>query len=333
LMKSKYKVSLLSVAMATIVLVSMAATAGVTAAQTVSTGGQVSVVYDGSGNQWLFAQSTAGKLVYGEVVGGSVATWYNVLGAIGSAPSAVLQYVAGANQVTVFARGVDGNLYSTTTTNIQTATAAADWSAVTKMSGTVAAGTGPVAVYNPNTPQTDVFFVDSATHQLMLDGSTTSGIFPPTGGSTPLGGYVTATPGAAVTSTYGTDVFVRGSQGAVYERMGSTGGFSGWTKFHDGTIEAGTGPTAVSDMGGYIQVYVTGTNLHMYSVYSGDDGVTWATTGHHGFLNWYDLGGVLTSSPSGVFHGNWFVVVRGADNNIWTNVNGYWNAPPPIAAP
>jgi hypothetical protein len=182
----------------------------------------------------------------------------------------------------------------------------------------------------------------------MLDGSTTSGIFPPTGGSTPLGGYVTATPGAAVTSTYGTDVFVRGSQGALYERMGSTGGFSGWTMFHDGTLEAGTGPSAVSDGSGYITVYVTGTDLHMYAVGSQDDGLTWLTvhaatgTGSHSSLYWINLGGTLTSSPSGIYMGVTYhngvglyynVFVRGADGNIWQNDYGTWQTPPPITAP
>jgi hypothetical protein len=273
----------------------------------------------------------------------------------------VWQYASGnPNQVTVFVRGTDGNLYSSTTTDITTATTAAAWSTpVTQLPGTVAAGTGPVAVYNANTPQTDVFFVDSVTHQLMEDSSTTSGIFPPTAGPTPLGGYVTATPGAVVTNggymppslaarppgNGQIDVFVRGSQGALYERMYATGGWSGWTKFHDGTLEAGTGPTAVSgfvgpDTGktavpdgyGGLTVYVTGTNLHMYSVYSSDEGLTWATTGHHGYLDWSDYGGVLTSSPSGAT-GTYVVVVRGADNNIWTNVNGIWQTPPPITAP
>jgi hypothetical protein len=330
-MRYKYKISLLSVAMATIVLASMVATAGVTAAQTVSVNGQVSVVYAG-GIEWLFAQSTAGNLVYGEVSGspGSVANWINLGGPIGSAPAAVSQ---GGEHVTIYMRSTTGTLVSTTTTDIAGASASSGWSPLTTMTGTVAAGTGPNAVYSAS--GTDVFYVDSATHALMSDSAATGGLFPSTGNAN-LGGSVTASPSAAVTSTGGIDVFVRGTQGAVYERMYATGGWSGWTKFHDGTIEAGTGPAAVSNgSNGWtsMTVYVTGTNLHMYSVYSGDDGVTWSTTGHHGYLYWSNWGGVLTSSPSGVDYGTWFVVVRGADNNIWTNVNGIWQAPPPITAP
>jgi hypothetical protein len=362
-MKYKNKISLLSLAMASIVLVSMVAAAGVTAAQTVNVNGQVAVVYAG-GHQYLFAQGANGNLYYKET---SSPTWINLGGPIGSAPAAVRQpSLANPNQVTIFVRGTNGDLYSATTTDITAATPV--WGTLTIMSGTVAAGTGPVAVYNAANPagaQTDVFFVDSATHQLMEDSSAIpSGIFPPTGGSTPLGGYVTATPGAVVTSagTGGIDVFVRGSQGALYEREYATGGWSGWTKFHDGTLEAGTGPTAVSDgfVGGSLAtgtgqtavpdgygdmtVYVTGTNLHMYSVYSGDDGLTW---NHHfsGALSWTNLGGTLTSSPSGTHLSSptadlsrpptpdYVVVVRGADNNIWTNVNGIWQTPPPITAP
>jgi hypothetical protein len=366
-MKDKYKISLLSVAMATIVLVAMAATAGVTAAQTVTVNpnGQVSVVYAAS-NEYIFAQSTAGKLVYENA---SNPTWINVLGTVGSAPSAILQpSTANPNQVTVFARGTDGNLYSSTTTDITAATTSGAWSAATKLSGTVAAGTGPVAVYNPSTPQTDVFFVDSVTHQLMEDSSTTSGIFPPSAGSTPLGGYVTATPGAVVTGTggyvigtpagvapsasTGIDVFARGNPNGLYEKIYATGGWGGWTHFNNGALAAGTGPTVISEglpptdigqtaapYGGAVAVFVTGTNFRLYEAIGGPNGLTWQSvydvTGHGSrtLVGWHNLGGVLTSSPSAVWDGANVVLARGGDNNIWTNVNGYWNAPPPIAAP
>jgi hypothetical protein len=325
MMKYKYKISLLSLAMATIVLVSMVAAAGVTAAQTVNVNGQVSVVYDGFGNQYLFAQGANGNLYYKNATSSSA--WINLGGPIGSAPAAVSQ---GGEQVTIYMRSTTGTLISTTTANIATATATTGWGALVTMSGTVAAGTGPNAVYSA-LGGTDVFYVDSATHSLMDDSSATSGLFPPTGNAN-LGGFVTASPGAAVTSTGGIDVFVRGTQGAVYERIYATGGWSGWTKFHDGTLEAGTGPTAVSGGYGGITVYVTGTDLHMYSVYSGDDGLTW---NHHfsGALSWTNYGGTLTSSPSGVWWGDNVVVVRGADGNIWTNNYGSWLSPPPIAAP
>jgi hypothetical protein len=312
----KYKISLLSLAMATIVLVSMVAAAGVTAAQTpVNANGQVSVVYVGA-NEYLFAQGANGNLYFKL---SSAGTWTNLGGPIGSAPAAVSQ---GGVNVTIYMRSTTGTLISTTTTDITAATPT--WGALVTMTGTVAADTGPNAVYSAS--GTVVFYVDSATHALMSDSATTGGLFPSSGNAN-LGGYVTATPGAVVTSTGGLDVFVRGTQGAVYERMFATGGWSGYTKFHDGTLVAGTGPTAVENSTtASITVFVTGTDLHMYSVVSGNDGLTW-NSHFSGALSWTNLGGTLTSSPSGIWHSNYVVVVRGSDNNIWTNTGGVWNLP------
>jgi hypothetical protein len=345
--------------MATIVLVAMAATAGVTAAQTVTVNpnGQVSVVYDNAGNQWTFAQSTAGKCVYAQT-NVAAPVWINVLGAIGSAPSAIRQpTVANLNTVTVFARGTDGNLYSATTLDITTATTAAQWSGgvATKLSGTVAANTGPVAVWNninPAAPVTDVFFVDSTSHNLMMDGSSVAQVFPPNGGSVSLGGYVTATPGAVVTAVGGIDVFARGNPNGLYEIAYATGGWGGWGHFNNGALAAGTGPSAITN-GGTVAVFVTGTNYRLYEALAGINGLTWLTvrqinvnffgsnTGSKTLTGWLNLGGVISSSPSAVYNtanGNQVVLVRGADTNIWTNLNFLWTtgttlAPEPIAAP
>jgi hypothetical protein len=344
----KYKISILSLAIASIMLVSMIGVAGVTAAQTVNVNpnGQVAAVCDRNGNSlWLFAQGANGNLYFKQE---NATSWTNLGGPIGSAPAAVWQpSTAHVNQVTVFFRGTDGALYSTTTPDILTATPT--WSAVTVLPGaTVLANTGPSAVYTATSGQTDVFYVDSASHQLMEDSSASTGLFPPSSGITPLGGYVTASPGAVNTSTSGIDVFVRGSQGSLYERMYASGGWGGYTKFNTGVLMAGTGPSA-TDYSGAVLLYVTGTDFHMYGAFSSyTDGVTWQTvyqatgSGSRSLTWWGNIGGYLTSSPSATGYSYTYdtyttwapvVAVRGSDNNIWTYTSTRWNAPPPIAAP
>jgi len=331
----KYKISMLSIAMATIVLVSMSAVAGGSAAHASTVGapiaGAPAVCYDANGNEFVFAQGYNGQLwafsPNVNIGGGATGTWVSLGGVLTSGPAAVSQgynSITGLDQVTVFVRGSDGFLYSKTTIDD-----GATWSAWTTWPGHVAAGTSPAVsssvTVNGILIQTDVFYVDSASHHLMWDWTTATNA-----GSGDLGGIVTASPGVVATSTGVPDVFVRGTSGALYEKVSGMGGWpSSWTKFNRGVLAAGTGPTAVLDPAtGHLYLFVTGTDSHMYLQYSTDDGLSWmdgCNVFHPNVLCWVNLGGVLTSSPSAAYTGaatdTMVVMARGSSGDIWLNTN------------
>lgn len=316
--------------------------------------GSPAVCWDGA-NVWYIAQggaSTTGNIYY-KIGNGAWSA------AIGSATNPTVVCQGAAGNVAIFVRGNDGNLYEKVTTdNGNTWSSWGAWpgkiasgtgpvAAFFEHSGTVTTAetvtqpycTGPIGwcypagpgvlptccvpwygPWPPPTPyppipptpttilQTDVFYVDSVSHHLMWN-SQVSGVV----GEKDLGGVATATPGAAMDSGGNPVVFVRGGDGGLYENMGSaSGAFSGWTKFSSGVLAADIGPTAVSDGAGGIYVFVTGTNAQMYLAYSLNDGSTWSS--------WINLGGYLTSSPSGAYTSAYIVVaVRGGDGHIWTN--------------
>jgi len=337
----KYKISISSIAMAAIMLVSMVAAAGVSAAQPATVGAPItggpSVCYDGV-NTWYVAQgaATTGGNIYYKI--GATGTWK----AIGSGTNPTVVCQGGAGDIAIFVRGNDGDLYEKMTTN-----GGATWSSWYALPGTVAAGTGPDAVYieraipflqpsgpissctpgsqlGPSIPcglpgltfppistvtlQTDVFYVNSGNNHLMWD-SQVYGIVT----QTDLGGVVTATPGAVINSTGYPIVFVRGSQGSLYYKTDSSGGFGGWNKFSNGVLAAGTGPAAVRDsVSGNVYVFVAGTDTHLYEANSTNDSLTWSS--------WLNLGGFLTSSPSAAYATTHVaVMVRGRDGGIWTD--------------
>ena len=312
--------------MVAMVLVSIVAAAGVSAAKptTVSAPivGAPAVCYDQNGNQFVFAQGYDGALWYQFNGPG---TWTSLGGQITAAPAAVSQgynAITGTDQVTVFVRGTNGLLYSKTTI-----TDGASWSAWTTWPGQVAAGTGPAASTSVTVPgvllQTDVFYVDSTSHHLMWDWTTAFN-----SGRQDLGGIVTASPGAVATSTGLPDVFVRGTDGALYEKFSGMGEWpTSWTRFNRGLLAAGTGPTAVSDGTGDLYLFVTGTDGHVYLQYSTDDGLSW-TDGcnifHPSVLCWVNLGGAPSSSPSAAYTGaktDTIVVMARGSADIWLNTN------------
>jgi hypothetical protein len=315
--------------MATIVLVSMVAAAS--AATPTPVGCTVckapAICYDGNNHEFLFVQGYNGNLwakdTTGYIDGGHYAAWTNMGVAITSAPYAVS---LGGQSIAVFFANSAGNIVSTTTLND-----GATWSALTVWPGTVATCSGPAAVYNAATGETDVFYVASGSLNLKED-SLASTITPPSQAvSTNLHGVVTATP-AAVVSGGVTDVVVRGTGGHIWERTYGTGEWSTWTPFHDGTI--GYGAAMVNPSGTNVVLYVAGSDNRLYSLKSTDNGVSWQT--QRSGLSWTPLNGVLTSQPSAALYTSGTparvyttVVVSGTDCNIWTwcSSTGLWNTP------
>jgi hypothetical protein len=334
-MKYKYKISILSVAMASIMLVSMVAAAGVSAAaQPATVGAPVTggpgACYDGT-NYWLVAQGTpnsAGQNIYYKTAntegGLSTAAWIPL--GTGTNPTIVSLGTTGA--VAVFARGTNGALWGKANDT------GVSWSNVGLPSTSVAAGTGAVALYDTTTLQMDIFYVNSGSNSLMWLAGTSNAETTLTN----LGGAVFATP-AATSPVSGTiTVVVEGTGGVIYERMYQMGAFGGWTKFHDGAIGLGaslvsgsppTDGSAVLAPLRNVELYVAGTNGHLYELYSGDGGLTWYTPNpilHPGTLGWTNLGGVCKSAPSAVYDGTPYIFVTGGDGGIWANQAGTWSS-------
>jgi hypothetical protein len=338
----KYKIRIVSIAMATIVLVAMGAVVGVSAAQPATVAAPITgapAVCNNGANLWYVAQGTPdahGNTIYYKVTG----TWMP----LGTGTNPTIMSLGTGGSVAIFARGTNGQIWGK-----QTADNGATWTNITLPTSTAAAGTGPVATYDPVTLQMDVFYVNSAHNLVWLSQTSNAQTV-----QTNLGGIVFATPAATSPASGTIVVIVKGTGGVIYEKTMQMGGFSGWTKFHDGLIGAGAtlvsaepalptavraGPALVSDGAPDVFLFVTGTNSRLYMAWSYDDGVTWVTNYQQGLvplnthsLYWANLGGVLTSSPSAAtapqvdLHGTVappsstiVVVARGGDGGIWTN--------------
>ena len=125
-----------------------------------------------------------------------------------------------------------------------------------------------------------------------------------------LGGALTSSPAATSPGNGLIDVFVRGTDNALWERKTTNGGttWSSWYKI-GGQILAGTDPAVCAQNANSLDVFVQGTDDILY--YTQWDGTTWS--------GWKSLGGGLTTSPAVTSQANGMidVFVRGTDNAIW----------------
>ena len=128
-----------------------------------------------------------------------------------------------------------------------------------------------------------------------------------------LGGVLTSGPGNCSWASGRLDVFVRGTDNALWHKWYS-GGWSGWESL-GGVITSD--PSAVSWSSGRIDVFARGTdNALWHKWYSG------------GWSGWESLGGVLTSGPAvcSWASGRLDVFVRGTDNALWHKwYSGGWS--------
>jgi hypothetical protein len=313
----KYKIRIVSIAMATIVLVAMGAVAGVSAAKPATVGascitGAPASCYDGA-VYWNVAQGAPdvhGNNIYWQQYLG---TAWTAVGA-GTNPTVV---ALGVDNVVIVATGTNGALWAKETTND-----GVSWTNVALPSLIPKAGTGATAVFLAATPELDVFYV--APNGNLMDASLN--LATASTSLTNLGGNCFATPAATATGTDSKVVVVKGTGGVIYEIICQMGRCSSYTKLHDGTI--GLGASLSSD-GTNLFLAVSGTNSRLYMAWSYDDGVTWVTNYQQGIvptnthaLYWAPLGGVVTSAPTAVMQraGYLDILVRGTDCNIWDAV-------------
>lgn len=130
-----------------------------------------------------------------------------------------------------------------------------------------------------------------------------------------LGGQITAAPAAASWGPSNLQVFVRGTDQAVYEKAWNGSGWSGWTGLGGKTYFA---LSAVSLGPGNMNVFATGTDYQVYQ--NGWTGSGWT--------GWVPLGGRTFSAPSAAWDGHTLdLFVRGTDNQVyyksWTAAGGW----------
>jgi hypothetical protein len=175
--------------------------------------------------------------------------------------------------------------------------------------GATMTGTGPAASTSFTTGETEIFAVDAS-------GALWNTSIAPSGNGTwnPLGGVCTASPAVVSwnASYLRIDVFVRGSNGALYHKYYQNG-WSGWQSL-GGQLATGTGPAVASWSAGRLDVFVQGTDGAVY--HKAWTGTSWS--------GWQSLGGKLTSSPAATSNAanNIYVFGRGTDGAVWQK---YWS--------
>ena len=130
-----------------------------------------------------------------------------------------------------------------------------------------------------------------------------------------LGGGLTSAPAATSPAPGIIDVFVRGTNAALYEMKITNANTAtpswAWSKI-GGQLLAGTGPAAYSWGGttGQVGWLVTGTTHALYQGWSNNGGPP---------SSWVNLGGNLTSGPAATSPGNGVIgVVAGGTNGVIT---------------
>lgn len=129
----------------------------------------------------------------------------------------------------------------------------------------------------------------------------------------PLGGMLTAKPGAVFTGPSGSDysVYVRGTDGALWQRTNSPAGWGAWHSI-GGQLLSGTGPSVTATNASPV-VAVAGTDREVF---------LYGRTGtQSGFVN---FGGQTASGPGVAYlsPGNVAVFARGSDNAAWYRQSG-----------
>jgi hypothetical protein len=218
--------------------------------------------------------------------------WASLGGYLTSDPGAAAY---GGDALFVCARGGDGAFYYRT---------GPSWGSWHSFGGQLLAGTGPAVissggyVYGPA--------IIGTNHQLYWwwNGAWKS-----------LGGYLTSSPSGASPVGNSFTIAARGGDGALWS-VSTSSNFASWSwTSRGGQLLAGTGPAVVYD-GVNIRYAVTGTNHQLY----------WSTGS-----GWTSLGGYLTSGPAAASESTNKVDVfaLGNDSHIWsrntTDGGSSWN--------
>jgi hypothetical protein len=286
----KHKRSLISIAVATLMLVSLWATCASTSVsaavgQPIAAGtGPSACILMGSNYMYLFVKGYDGALWYRVMsfttmfwTGG----WSSLGGKLSSSPCAVSW---GAGRLDVYVTGTDGAVWERYTTD-----SGRTWSGWASLGGRLAPGTGPGAS-SWAAGRLDVF-VQGTDHALWHK-SYQNGW----SGWQSLGGKLTSSPGAVSRQAGVITVYVRGTEGAVWEKWYAGGTWHGWANL-GGVIYPGTGP-AVSVLRSTINGQIIGDDLFIMGMNGALYTKTWAAAS--GWSGWANLGGSLTSSPTAV---------------------------------
>ncbi|MGB9371314.1 MAG: hypothetical protein WCB79_05220 [Halobacteriota archaeon] len=137
---------------------------------------------------------------------------------------------------------------------------------------------------------------------------------------TSIGGQIPAGTGPAACS-WGTsrlDVFVQGTDAALWHKSYNGTSWSGWESLGGNLTSS---PAATSNTTNNIQVFARGT-----------DGAVWQKTYNNGWSDdWQSLGGQVAAGTGPAVSQDLWVIVQGTDHQLWQKVaGGYeaaWRAP------
>jgi len=150
----------------------------------------------------------------------------------------------------------------------------------------IAAGTGPaVCVLNGTT---DMYVFVKGNDSALWYRIWSTATFKWVGGWISLGGQLTSSPAAVSRSPGFINAYVRGTDGAVWQKAYYDGWWHNWY-YVGGQVAPNTGPAA-SGWAGREDVFIQGTNGALYQR-------TWIQPSPT-FSNWVTLGGTITSSPA-----------------------------------
>jgi hypothetical protein len=244
----------------------------------------------------VFIQGTDHALWHKHFQSGSGwSAWESLGGIITSSPAATSST---SGVIDVYVRGSDGALWSRQLSG-------GVWGSWSENNGQLLAGTGPAA-YNWGTTRTGVF-VTGTDHALWHMWNDSAG----QSSWENLGGILTSSPAATSRSSGTIDVFVRGSDGNIWQKSYATstaGGWGAWSTI-GGKTASGTGPAADAQNANSLDVFVQGSDQALW--HTSSQGSVWSA--------WGPLGGVLTSSPAATAPGNGmiYVFVRSAGGVLW----------------
>jgi hypothetical protein len=168
----------------------------------IPTGTAPAAYSSGAGHLDVFVEGTGGAL-YHKSYTGTWSSWQSFGGSLTSSPAATS---TSAGVIDVFARGTDGAIWQKTTTN-----GGGSWSAWTSLGGQLASGTGPAACSQGSHLGLFVEGTTGALYQKTWTGSWSGWIN--------LGGALTSSPAATSPTSGVFDVFVRGTDGALWETL------------------------------------------------------------------------------------------------------------------
>ena len=319
----RYKRSLMSIAMASIMLVSLCAVVSATSVSaTVSSSanaqnalasapagvvGAPAVISRDTTSFDLFVRGLDNALWWRHIPsGGTWGAWNSLGGGLSSSP-AVAAY--GTNYLQVNARGNDGALWSRWSNN-----GGSSWTSWYKpIAGKLLEGTGPASCVAGNEQYLFVTGMSGAmywSHWTLGNGAQPF---------TKFGGKLTSSPSATATGRDGVYVVGRGANGALWSTSTLDYGAT-WTPWVNkgGQILTGTSPAACFYLTGgpnpYVGLFWTGTDHQLYfKKFPNSPGVS--------------LGGYLTSGPAAAspIDNTLDVFVRGGDGALyfdWTNNGG-----------